>query len=244
MAKQLMYSVINFVHVLKHRSFAQNFLPKEANQQYLDTCQLPANTSSSSFATQLGGEAMGIRTENEQLEPGLGVEHHGTSRIIGEKWYEGQECSECSRYYEVNMIEFQMLQVALDWCDGRLWEGSCISRRMWNWFGTLLFHRQWPFKVFAGLSGKWTPPNQALLCGPSRLLLLKGFDPVFARSLDTNYSGKRFSQRFAVGARLHFFGGSSEAATASFSRIFGRPGVQSCTLWWRSPWRFDVALWL
>lgn len=32
---------------------------------------------------------MGIRTENEQLEPGLGVEHHGTSRIIGEKWYEG-----------------------------------------------------------------------------------------------------------------------------------------------------------
>ena len=41
-------------------------------------------------------------------------------------------------------------------------------------------------------------------------------------------SGKRFSQRFAVGARLHFFGGSSEAATASFSRIFGRPGVQSC----------------
>lgn len=66
--------MINFVHVLNHGSFAHNFLPKEANQQYLDTCQLPQlpNTSKSSFAT-LGGEAMGIRSENEQLEPGREV---------------------------------------------------------------------------------------------------------------------------------------------------------------------------
>ena len=77
MAKQLMYRMkwmINFVHVLNHGSLAPNFLPKQANQQYL-----PAARSTS----QLGGEAMGIRTENEQLEPGLGVEHHGTSRDGG-----------------------------------------------------------------------------------------------------------------------------------------------------------------
>ena len=43
---------------------------KRPTSNTLIPASCPANTSNSSFATQLGGEAMGIRTENEQLEPG------------------------------------------------------------------------------------------------------------------------------------------------------------------------------